>query len=649
MWLVLGGLAISAGLAGAQGLGFGDVLVAAAFQYPPPKVSGQMFLNSVVVAKDTVSAGVQDDTDKRAGRAGNGVIWQTINRSDAAGTAESNPKTRLSVSVGGSPPEILKPGVKFDITLSVQGTAEEGNDFSVGAGLAVNGVEFTCDPPDRDQNRVAAWGHGVNGKYIKVPSDQITYHCTVTSNSLELSGGDVWIVPFVSATGPLATYLYRCQPTASNAPPAEEAAVVTAEVVPLPARTNQIRARLLKPAITLVPGEMPEHCGVYISGFRDNTEDQVQIRVPLLGDMWGSLRQNPDIRVDGGDWNEAPDYMYGDEHYVLMSWQSRVLARPATEVVPITVRQNGAGEVVLLLQVTIAPRPVVPGGPPRATGTAGSTGVGNKPPFLGPHFQPQRPPVVMMSLDQLYARALQCLERKEYTKAETILRELVHRDPKKAAYHFALGQAREGQKNWEEAATSYGEAVRLEDNNVEYRVHWGNALLALGRPEQAENNYRDGIEEQPNAALLHFGLGGALAVQQQWADAEAPHREAVKLEPANAEYQFRLGIDYAFQGKAAQEEACMREAVRLNPGNAIYRDALGSALFRLCRWAESEAAYRQAIGIDGGNGSYHANLAGTLLKQNRRDEAQREAETAQKLGCVGHPAFQELGLTGPGR
>ena len=59
LWFVFCWLGMPAGPACAQGLSFPEDLVAAAFQDPPHKVSGQMFLNSCIVAKDTISAGMQ--------------------------------------------------------------------------------------------------------------------------------------------------------------------------------------------------------------------------------------------------------------------------------------------------------------------------------------------------------------------------------------------------------------------------------------------------------------------------------------------------------------------------------------------------------------------------------------------------------------
>jgi hypothetical protein len=73
---------------------------------------------------------------------------------------------------------------------------------------------------------------------------------------------------------------------------------------------------------------------------------------------WGSLQQDRDIQVGYPEWNEAPDYMVGDmtgdEHYVQLTWRAEVTAKPASAVVPITVRQQGAGEVTLRLRVNIA-------------------------------------------------------------------------------------------------------------------------------------------------------------------------------------------------------------------------------------------------------------------------------------------------------
>jgi len=105
-----------------------------------------------------------------------------------------------------------------------------------------------------------------------------------------------------------------------------------------------------------VPGEVSKICGVYISGWRANTEDRVYIDVPTR-DAWGSLQVNRNIVIVSGHWSLAPEHMQREEHGVSLYWSARSTAFPGSFQAPITIRQRGAGQVVLTQNIRIVSGP----------------------------------------------------------------------------------------------------------------------------------------------------------------------------------------------------------------------------------------------------------------------------------------------------
>ncbi|MBI5818699.1 MAG: hypothetical protein HZA88_06910 [Verrucomicrobia bacterium] len=118
---------------------------------------------------------------------------------------------------------------------------------------------------------------------------------------------------------------------------------------------NNLRAWLASPIITLVPGEPSQIDGVYVSGWRNNTADRVEVFMEVV-DNWGSLKVNPKIVAAPGLTSADPGNMTSGEHYFSEMWSARLGARSGTFRVPIIVRQKGAGAAAVTLTVIIPPK-----------------------------------------------------------------------------------------------------------------------------------------------------------------------------------------------------------------------------------------------------------------------------------------------------
>jgi hypothetical protein len=87
-----------------------------------------------------------------------------------------------------------------------------------------------------------------------------------------------------------------------------------------------------------------------------------------------------------------------------------------------------------------------------------------------------------------------------------------------------------------------------------------------------------------------------------------------------------------------------KKALQLNPGLMDGWNALGNAYAHQEKWPDAEKAYREGVKREPDESYLHAQLGYALLKQGRKDEAMKEAQIAKRQGLQDHELFDELGL-----
>jgi len=161
---------------------------------------------------------------------------------------------------------------------------------------------------------------------------------------------------------------------------------------------KQLKARLEYSEIVLAPGET-KNCSIYISGYRGDTADQVEVIYPQIKDGFGSLPGQ--IQVFPGNVKMDPSNMRGlgdftAEYALGQGYRARETAPPGVTEVRIVVRQEDADEVTLKLLVRVVRKgessgPLIPGSDPRVSlpgagpgGNAPGAGTGGNAPGAGP-------------------------------------------------------------------------------------------------------------------------------------------------------------------------------------------------------------------------------------------------------------------------
>lgn len=122
----------------------------------------------------------------------------------------------------------------------------------------------------------------------------------------------------------------------------------------------QLDARLQYSMLTLAPGET-KNCSIYISGYKGNTADRVEIVYPQISDGWGTLPGQ--IQVFPGNTSMDPWSMrgagdYTKEYAAGQGYRAKETAPPGTTSVKIIVRQKDVGQVTLTLFVKVVEKNV---------------------------------------------------------------------------------------------------------------------------------------------------------------------------------------------------------------------------------------------------------------------------------------------------
>lgn len=165
---------------------------------------------------------------------------------------------------------------------------------------------------------------------------------------------------------------------------------------------------------------------------------------------------------------------------------------------------------------------------------------------------------------ELFRKATEAHEKKNYAQAILLLRNLVNTDPKDFPAWTELGTMYFIQKNFDEAENSFLEALKV---NPDYSV----ALISLGRLRIVLKNFDGSIEAlthavkvQPTSAQANYFLGEAYLQVKLGSKAVPYLYEAIRLDPSGmAEAHLRLAALYNardMKDKAAAEyEAFLKQ------------------------------------------------------------------------------------------
>ncbi len=247
-----------------------------------------------------------------------------------------------------------------------------------------------------------------------------------------------------------------------------------------------------------------------------------------------------------------------------------------------------------------------------------------------------------MTLDELYAAAVEHHRAGRLAEAEAGYREILAADPRHAdslhllglvahqvgrsdaaieliedairlqpgmaAYHLNLGEALRTVGRAEDAVAQCRRVLKLAPDYMDGHHNLGLSLWQSGKAEEAVGSLRRAIALRPDYANAHNSLGAVLRSLGRFDEAIQSFHRAVVARKDIAEYWNSLGGALQEQGVLKEAEECLRRALALAPHHAGARNNLGEVLRRQGKLQAAEAAFRQAIAADSRCAEAFANL-----------------------------------------
>ena len=243
-------------------------------------------------------------------------------------------------------------------------------------------------------------------------------------------------------------------------------------------------------------------------------------------------------------------------------------------------------------------------------------------------------------IQELLDTALLHQQGGDLEQAEDYYRDVLKRDPGRAAAHHGLGRIALQVEANEIAEQLIGTAVELEPDNPNYQCDLATAKYAQERLEEAEAGYRRALELDPEYGEAQLNLGLTLKVLQRNEEAREALDRAVNLRPRDPK-GFASLAEVLFEcGQAEDAKEIVRAAVNLGPADTTAR--LTAARVLRCLGLNREAAgVARALVRDYPNDArYRLNLAQDYQAMGFPKPSNEEARRAMRLDPSNPQAYQ---------
>jgi tetratricopeptide (TPR) repeat protein len=273
--------------------------------------------------------------------------------------------------------------------------------------------------------------------------------------------------------------------------------------------------------------------------------------------------------------------------------------------------------------------------------------------------------------DNGYDLALAYVEAQNNLKAKQVAQDLLSRRDS-SEVHSLLGEIEEKSGNFVPAEHEYETAARM-DPSESNLFDWASELLLHRTLDPAVDIFQSAVQRYPSSTRLAVGLGMALYSRGNYDDAVKALLKAADLNPSDAQCYYFLSKAYdsspgqadeviqrfrrfaalqpqnarapyyyamsLWKGRRAQDasidlqqiETLLRKAVELDPKFAEAHLQLGNLYSDQKKYEAALPQYETAIALDPSLADAHYRLGQTLVHVGRKDEAQGQLRTYQKL------------------
>jgi tetratricopeptide (TPR) repeat protein len=287
-------------------------------------------------------------------------------------------------------------------------------------------------------------------------------------------------------------------------------------------------------------------------------------------------------------------------------------------------------------------------------------------PFLENAYQ-----IKPSAYDNAYDLALACVQTKKNARARQVVTDLLSRQ-NTAELHNLLGEVEEKSGHFVPAEHEYQTAAHM-DPSESNLFDWASELLLHRTLDPAVDVFQRASERYPKSARLAIGLGMALYSRGNYDDAVKALLKAADLNPSDPECYYFLSKAYdsspaeagevierfrrfltlqprnarapyyyamgQWKGRRAQDanvdfqeiESLLKLATELDPKFPEAHLQLGNLYSDQKKYDAAVPEYQQAISLNSDLADAHYRLGQALVHVGRKEEAQEQLKTYQKL------------------
>lgn len=222
-------------------------------------------------------------------------------------------------------------------------------------------------------------------------------------------------------------------------------------------------------------------------------------------------------------------------------------------------------------------------------------------------------PYSQLSISQCLEMAQKQCETGNFAQAQTLCREILHREPENLLALNLLGTiaAQEGDNLG--AIAWYQQGVKIHPNVPEFHYNLANALKLEGQQAEAIAHYCQAITLRGNYTKAFYNLGNLHLERGEIQLAIAQYQKALALDPQDQQIQTNLGNALKEAGDLEAAIAQYRQVCDRCPDSAEFHYNLGVALHDAGELAEAVACYNRAIAIEPHTVMFHWNRALSFL------------------------------------
>ena len=240
-------------------------------------------------------------------------------------------------------------------------------------------------------------------------------------------------------------------------------------------------------------------------------------------------------------------------------------------------------------------------------------------------------------------QAENAIEKKDYPKAEPLLKKVVEDDPANYAAWFDLGFVYNALDRTEDAVAAYRKSVAAKPAVFESNLNLGLTLAKAGQPD-AELFLRAATKLKPTShvaegqARAWLSLGHVLETSNPSGAIEA-YIQAAHLDPKDPEPHLSAGPLLEAQNRYADAEQEYKQAVAIDPSSTDALTGMANIYVRGHRFTEAEEILRRLVALHPGEAGAHMQLGRMLAADGQNDPAIAELQEALKL-APNDPALQ---------